>query len=145
MLLTPISWNWLCPSFVLFCWNFTLSNDQNLFHDVPDFPNNQKTVRKINNLRRSKFPKKRGGGQGRYDYNHIFNCNFFKPSLRVFFFNLTISQIVAIIINSRSQIITTNSSKNKEKKLNHVLWYIWAGTVTYPNNQWFVLSLSFLT
>ena len=76
---------------------------------VPDFPNKQKTVQKVNNLRQSQFPKKEGGGPGRYDHDHRFNGYFFYLPLDFFYLNIT--QKVATIIKSRSQIMTPNSSK----------------------------------
>ena len=42
----------------------------------------KKTTQKKNNLRRSQFPKKRGGGSARYDHDHRFNGFFMMASLR---------------------------------------------------------------
>ena len=50
------------------------------FKTYLNHPINKKWSRKKNNLRRSQFSRKRGGGPARYDHDHRFN-GFFTPSL----------------------------------------------------------------
>ena len=53
-----------------------LKNYKNLFHDVPDFSNNQKTAQEKKTLSDHSSQKRGGGGPGRYDHDHRFNGFF---------------------------------------------------------------------